>query len=112
MDRDELTSEYYVTVIEQGLVRNVLLLRPIQLDIIEEAIFISQICWAVVIWIVKYSILAFYWRLFSDNRRSVRVIIWALTALVKCWGIAVVRFRLRPLSRGRDFSTRVVFADA
>ena len=55
-------------------------------------IFIFEICWAVVIWIVKYSILAFYWRLFSVNCRSIRVIIWALVAFVTLWGLAVVPF--------------------
>lgn len=54
--------------------------------------FITEICWAVVIWIVKYSILAFYWRLFSVNRRLTRVIIWALVAFVTLWGLAVVPF--------------------
>lgn len=53
-------------------------------------IFIDEACWTVAIWIVKYSILAFYWRLFAGKRRSVRVVIWALTAFVACWGIAVV----------------------
>ena len=53
--------------------------------------FISQICWIVVLWIVKCSILAFYWRLFSTNGRSVRVVVWVIAAAVVCWGIAVVR---------------------
>ena len=53
--------------------------------------FISHICWIVVLWIVKCSVLAFYWRLFSTNGRSVRVVIWVIAAAVMCWGIAVVR---------------------
>ena len=53
--------------------------------------FISQICWVVVLWIVKCSILAFYWRLFSANGRSTRFVIWTITVAVMCWGIAVVR---------------------
>lgn len=55
-------------------------------------VFAGSICWAIVIWIVKYSILAFYWRLFSGNRRVVRFVIWALGVLVTCWGVAMVRF--------------------
>ena len=54
---------------------------------------VSDVCWAVVLWIVKSSILAFYWRLFSARSRSLRVLIWALWVLVTCWGIAVVRPR-------------------
>ena len=53
--------------------------------------FISQICWVVVLWIVKCSILAFYWRLFSYNGRSTRFLVWTIAVAVMCWGIAVVR---------------------
>ena len=52
--------------------------------------FISQICWVVVLWIVKCSILAFYWRLFSCNSRSTRLVIWTIAVAVMCWGISVV----------------------
>lgn len=57
-------------------------------------IFIDEAFWTVALWIVKYSILAFYWRLFAGNRRSVRIVIWVLTAFVACWGAAVVPIRL------------------
>ena len=57
-------------------------------------IFIDEAFWTVALWIVKYSILAFYWRLFAGNRRSVRIVIWVLTAFVACWGVAVVPNRL------------------
>ena len=53
--------------------------------------FISQICWVFVLWIVTYSILAFYWRLFSCNGRLTRFAIWTITVAVLCWGISVVR---------------------
>ena len=53
--------------------------------------FISQICWVVVLLIVKCSILAFYWRLFSCNGRSTRFVVWTTAVAVMCWGIAVVR---------------------
>ncbi|KAM0798769.1 hypothetical protein BDR22DRAFT_934515 [Usnea florida] len=55
-----------------------------------KGIFASEICWTFAIWTVKYSILAFYWRLFSANRRSIRIIIWVLAAVVMVWGIAVI----------------------
>ena len=45
--------------------------------------------------------LAFYWRLFSGNRRAIQVIIWVLAAVVMAWGIAVVG--VRP-SNQRDVS--------
>ena len=53
--------------------------------------FISQICWVIVLWIVKCSIIAFYWRLFSGNGRSTRVAIRTIAIAVMCWGITVVR---------------------
>ena len=53
--------------------------------------YISQICWVVVLWIVKCSILAFYWRLFSCNGRSTRFVVWTIAVAVMCWGVAVVR---------------------
>ena len=68
------------------------MLEAKQLEIFEMAVFITEICWIMVIWMVKYSILAAYWRLFSVNRRSVRIVIWTLTVLVTCWGVIVVRF--------------------
>lgn len=52
--------------------------------------FTSQICWVFVLWVVKCSILAFYWRLFSGNARSTRVAIWTIAVLVTCWAIIVV----------------------
>ncbi|KAM0799244.1 hypothetical protein BDR22DRAFT_324926 [Usnea florida] len=57
---------------------------------IRTSAFLDETLWTVAIWIVKYSILAFYWRLFAGTRRSVRIVIWTLTAIVACWGIAVV----------------------
>ena len=53
--------------------------------------FISQICWVVVLWVVKCSILAFYWRLFSRNSRLTRFLIWTIATITMCWGVAVVR---------------------
>ena len=46
---------------------------------------------------VKCSILAFYWRLFSATCRSTQVIIWVLAVIVMAWGVAVVG--ARPLSK-------------
>ena len=88
---------------EQGLGQNLSEGTIYQLELQLQATLIIEICWGVVMWIVKYSILAFYWRLFSANRRSTRLIIWTLAAFVTCWRFSVVRFRLLML---------VVFADS
>lgn len=90
MEIYELTSDCYVTVTRQGLGESIESISPDDISMTEKTIFISDICWEVAIWVARYSILAFYWRLFSTNRRLVRVVIWVLTALMTCWGIAVV----------------------
>ena len=42
---------------------------------------------------VKFSILAYYWRVFGQARK-VRITIYILTSLQICWTIAVVRYTL------------------
>lgn len=86
-----LTSIYYSTVTNNGLAQDFKdeVRSSIKTDLI--GYFISQICWVIVLWIIKCSILAFYWRLFSSNGRSTRVAIWTIAVAVMCWGIAVVR---------------------
>lgn len=91
MNNYELTRNSYVTVTKSDSIEDLTL---DQVKLLLLGTFIIEICWGVVIWMVKYSILAFYWRLFSANRRSTRFIIWTLAACVTCWGIATVRFRL------------------
>lgn len=60
-----------------------------QIPPLVKGILISETCWTLVIWIVKCSILAFYWRLFSANRPSTKLIIWILAVGVMAWGVAV-----------------------
>lgn len=78
MNSFELTRDSYATVVKQDSIHTKL---------------ISEICWTIAIWIIKYSILAFYWRLFSVNRRSTRITIWTLTVIATIWGLSVVFFR-------------------
>lgn len=80
-------------VTKQGLGESIDLLTPIDISASIKTIVFAEICWAVAIWIVKYSVLVFYWRLFSTDRKFHRVVILVLTAFVTCWGIAVVRSR-------------------
>ncbi|TWU71249.1 hypothetical protein ED733_002409 [Metarhizium rileyi] len=49
---------------------------------------IGLVTYPVVVVCFKWSILAFYWRLFRFER-SVRIFIWILVALVFLWGLAV-----------------------
>lgn len=88
---------YHTSVTEQGLGHYVSTVTYFEIRTFAKGIFISEICWTFVIWTVKCSILAFYWRLFSPNRRSIQVIIWILAVVVMVWGVAVVG--ARPLSQ-------------
>ena len=103
MDSCKLISKRCATVLKQGVLQHD---QAANEHILGLTVFLSEICWVVVVWIVKYSILAFYWRLFSANRRSTRIVIWALTAVVTCWGIAVVRFQFPILKPIKNFRRR------
>ena len=90
-----------------GYGENVVLYLPFQtyISAMLKGLLISEICWIFVIWTVKYSILAFYWRIFSANRRSIRIIIRLFAAAVTIWGVLVVGarpFNQRSLSVGRS----------
>lgn len=89
MDSCKLISKCYITVTKQWVPQHDV--TDAQIRDFDRTVIMSEICWVIVIWIVKYSILAFYWRLFGVNRRSIRIFIWALAAFVTCWGIAAVR---------------------
>lgn len=52
-------------------------------------LFITEILYTVGIVAVKWSILAFYWRIFG-TLSSIQLPIWALFVMVCFWGIAVV----------------------
>ncbi len=103
MDSNELIRYSYATVTEEGLGQGLSEVNFFQLENLLQATFVIEICWGLVIWIVKYFILAFYWRLFSANGRSTRFIIWTLVALVTCWGTSLVRFCLLMLKVFADF---------
>lgn len=58
-------------------------------DIIDflKNVYIAQILYVLSIVAIKYSVLAFYWRLFSVNARAV---IYIVTFMVTGWLIALV----------------------
>lgn len=59
-------------------------------------LFVAEITYTCALATVKWSILAFYWRIFSQT--SIRIPIWILSAAVVCWAIAVVSVIRRPSS--------------
>lgn len=66
-----------------------------------KALFIAEVCYTGTIVFVKFSILAFYWRLFRlDNR--VRYSVIALSVVVTMWGIAVVCYNCSSEAKSRS----------
>ena len=53
-----------------------------------KGLFISEVSYTIIICSIKFSLLAFYWRIFKQSK--IRVPIYILGAIVSCWGIAVV----------------------
>ena len=58
-----------------------------------KTLFTGEILYTLTLCSVKYSILAFYFRLFV---KSIRIPVYVLTTLVTAWGIAVVSLVARP----------------
>ncbi|KAI1160798.1 hypothetical protein F5B18DRAFT_630887 [Nemania serpens] len=52
-------------------------------------LFVSELAYTITIITVKWSTLAFYWRVFA-TKRSIRWPIWILGGIVSAWGIAVL----------------------
>ena len=62
---------------------------PKAVEVFLKSLFISEVCYTGTIVFAKFSILAFYWRLFSRNT-FVRWSVIVIAGMVTCWGIAVV----------------------
>lgn len=103
MESNKLTSSCCVTVTRQGLGEYIFSLPESDFQRLLGTRYIFDICWEAATCVVRYSILAFYWRLFDTDRRHFRIIIWAFTALETCWGLAVV---CSPLTVLRDLFCR------
>jgi hypothetical protein len=54
-------------------------------------LFVAEYTYTLSIVFIKWSILAFYWRIFSINP-TIRLPMWILCGIVGAWGIAVVRY--------------------
>lgn len=50
--------------------------------------FIAEIVYTFIIVLVKFSILALFWRVFG--KAAIKWPVWILTVIVSSWGIAVV----------------------
>lgn len=75
-------------VINNGLGKHIWVAPPNAIMVFLQGLFISEICYTGVMTTVKYSILALYWRLFKATRMRTPILV--ITAMVTCWGFAVV----------------------
>ena len=53
-----------------------------------KGLFISEVPYTIIICIIKFSLLAFYWRILKQSK--IRIPVYVLGTIVSCWGIAVV----------------------
>jgi len=83
-------------VTDVGLGRVVAFLTVDQVIAFEKGLFASEICWTIGVSAIKFSVLAFYWRLFSQARNARRAL-YILFIVVSSWTIAVVRLNLPAL---------------
>lgn len=51
-------------------------------------LFISELSYTIIICSIKFSVLAFYWRIFKQSQ--IRIPIYVIGTIVSCWGVAVV----------------------
>ena len=77
-----------LSVIDHGLGRHIWTGPPDAAVAWAKGLFVSEVSYTCIICSVKFSLLAFYWRIFKQSR--IRIPIYVLGAIVSCWGIAVV----------------------
>jgi hypothetical protein len=77
-------------VLPHGTGKHVWVAPPEAVKVWAIGLFISEIVYTLTLVTVKFSTLAFYWRIFGSST-SIRIPIWSLLGVVAAWGIAVVR---------------------
>ncbi|MCJ1311312.1 hypothetical protein MMC25_004983 [Agyrium rufum] len=81
-----LESSTYMVI--HGLGKHVWVGPPDALVVWAKGLFIAEYCYTVVICSIKFSLLAFYWRIFKVT--TIRIPIYVIGGVVTCWGIAVL----------------------
>ncbi|KAF2811998.1 uncharacterized protein BDZ99DRAFT_285066 [Mytilinidion resinicola] len=96
--------------IDTGLGRHTAIFTPNELPNVYASIFKylfdGWIIWTITITIVKFSVLAFYWRIFKYT--SIAIPIFVLAGVTACWGIATVTVVALQCPREHDGSCRTV----
>ena len=79
---------------DHGLGRHIWVAPPDAALVWAKGLFISEVCYTVIICSNRFSVLAFYWRIFKPSK--IRIPIYLLVASVSAWGIAVVGMTTLP----------------
>lgn len=90
-------------MVDHGLGRHIWTGPPDAGEAWAKGLFISEVSYTCIICSVKFSLLAFYWRLFKQSK--IRIPIYILGTIVSCWGIAVVSPRSLCRERTLPFDT-------
>ncbi|KAL8654747.1 MAG: hypothetical protein Q9226_003311 [Calogaya cf. arnoldii] len=69
-----------------------------------KGLFISEVSYTIIICSIKFSLLAFYWRIFKQSK--IRIPIYVLGVIVSCWGIAVLLVTVLQCQPVGDFWNR------
>ncbi|KAL8821621.1 MAG: hypothetical protein Q9223_000364 [Gallowayella weberi] len=69
-----------------------------------KGLFISEVSYTIIICSIKFSLLAFYWRIFKQSK--IRIPIYVLGFIVSCWGIAVILITILQCQPVSDFWNR------
>ncbi|KAL8727983.1 MAG: hypothetical protein Q9181_005500 [Wetmoreana brouardii] len=75
-------------MVDHGLGRHIWV-APMDAAVVwAKGLFISEVSYTIIICSIKFSLLAFYWRIFKQSK--IRIPIYVLGAIVSCWGIAIL----------------------
>ncbi|KAL8942327.1 MAG: hypothetical protein Q9211_001444 [Gyalolechia sp. 1 TL-2023] len=87
------------TVVHHGLGRHIWVAPKDARVVWAQGLFVSELSYELIMCSTKFSLLAFYWRIFKQSK--IRIPIYVLVAVVSCWGIAgilVILLQCQPVS--------------
>ncbi|KAH7361104.1 hypothetical protein BKA66DRAFT_471340 [Pyrenochaeta sp. MPI-SDFR-AT-0127] len=76
-------------MVKYGFGRHIWVGPPAVMKVWAMGLFVAEYTYTLSITFIKWSILAFYWRIFS-TKPTIRLPIWILCGIVGAWGIAVI----------------------
>jgi hypothetical protein len=84
-----VNNYWFPSVIPHGTGKHVWVGPPEATKVWATGLFISEIVYTLTLVTVKWSTLAFYWRIFG-SKPTIHIPIWILFGIIAAWGVAVV----------------------